>query len=85
MHDGSVVILKKLDRDYDPTDRMAAFRVLEESRTNRLLMTGLIYYNPNHPTLQDTQEMVETPLALLPQEMTRPSAASLEEVMASFR
>jgi len=85
MHDGSVMILKKLDRDYDPTDRQAAMRLLEESRSNRLLMTGLIYYNPNHPTLQDTQDMVETPLAFLPQEITRPSPESLEKVMIDFR
>src|SRR3990170_3090506 len=29
MHDGSMVILKKLERDYDPTDRTEAMRILE--------------------------------------------------------
>jgi len=85
MHDGSVMVLKKLGRDYDPTDRLAAFRLLEEQRSNRMLMTGLIYYDPNQPTLYDMKDMVETPLALLPPETVRPSPESLEKVMADFR
>lgn len=85
MHDGSVMVLKKLERDYDPTDRVAAVRILEESHSNRLLITGLIYYNQNHPTLHDTLGMVETPLALLPDSLMRPSRESLEQVLAEFR
>jgi 2-oxoglutarate ferredoxin oxidoreductase subunit beta len=30
MHDGSMVILKKLDRDYDPTKRTEAMRILKK-------------------------------------------------------
>jgi len=36
MHDGSVVVLKKLDKDYDPTKRSEAYRVLEEAQTNNI-------------------------------------------------
>src|SRR5512140_3662060 len=38
LHDGSVVILKKLERDYDPTDRWQSFRVLEEAQRNNWLV-----------------------------------------------
>ena len=44
MHDGSIVILKKLEKDYDPTDRFEAMRVLEEAQQNNWLATGLIYF-----------------------------------------
>ena len=32
MHDSSQIVLKKLDPDYDPTNKATAFRVLEEAR-----------------------------------------------------
>ena len=36
LHDGSTVMLKKLERDYDPTDRAEAMRMLEEANAMRL-------------------------------------------------
>src|SRR5512141_2051963 len=41
LHDGSVVILKNVDKQYDPTSRFEALRVMEESRLNNWLVTGL--------------------------------------------
>jgi 2-oxoglutarate ferredoxin oxidoreductase subunit beta len=35
MHDGSRIRLKKLDPDYDPTDKLDAFRTLEVARQNQ--------------------------------------------------
>ena len=43
LHDGSRLLLKKLAEDYDPTDRAAAFRVLDEAREGGHLTTGLLY------------------------------------------
>src|SRR5512136_2127891 len=50
MHDGSRVLLKKLGRDYDPTNRAMAMRVLEESNAKQELVTGLIYINTGEPS-----------------------------------
>ena len=36
MHDGSTVILKKLEHDYDPTNRAEAMRILEEANAKQL-------------------------------------------------
>ena len=49
MHDGSMIILKKLDRDYDPKNRAEAMRVLEESNKDCCLITGLIYIDETDP------------------------------------
>ena len=84
MHDGSKLVLKKLGRDYDPTDRKAALSLLEEARKDNLLLTGLVYYNADQPTLPEVENLVETPLALLPQEVLRPSKDSLEQVLQFF-
>jgi 2-oxoglutarate ferredoxin oxidoreductase subunit beta len=84
MHDGSILMLKKLARDYDPTDRVAALTLLHQAHVDQLLVTGLIYLNRNQEPLPDVQRMVETPLAGLQQADLRPSRESLAGVVSSF-
>jgi 2-oxoglutarate ferredoxin oxidoreductase subunit beta len=62
LYDESVLILKKLEKDYDPTNRWDAFRMLEEAYNNDLLVTGLIYVQPDVPTLHDKFNLPDTPL-----------------------
>jgi 2-oxoglutarate/2-oxoacid ferredoxin oxidoreductase subunit beta len=85
LHDGSMLMLRKLAREYDPTDRLEAQRVLDESRTNQVLSTGLIYYNAQHPVLQQVLGQVETPLAALPESLLRPAQETLETLQADLR
>jgi 2-oxoglutarate ferredoxin oxidoreductase subunit beta len=84
MHDGSSLKLKKLERDYDPTDRLQAMSILEEARRTNVLVTGLIYISKEQPPLQEVENLVATPLTKLPPERLRPDAKSLEEVNALF-
>ena len=35
MHDGPAIKLKKLDREYDPTNKWRAMELLEEARKSR--------------------------------------------------
>jgi 2-oxoglutarate ferredoxin oxidoreductase subunit beta len=53
MHDGSTIVLKKLDRDHDPMNRSAALRLIEESQNEQVLLTGLIYVEEERPSLTD--------------------------------
>jgi 2-oxoglutarate ferredoxin oxidoreductase subunit beta len=80
MHDGSKVLLRKVDADYDPTDRMAALRLLEESNQKQILATGLIYIEPGRPDLSDQFNLMDTPLNRAPADNMRPSRASLDMV-----
>ena len=82
MHDGSVVRLKKLDRDYDPTDRISALRVLEEASAEQLLLTGLIYYEPDRPSFTEYFNLPEQALNRLTDDHLRPSREQLAEVNA---
>jgi 2-oxoglutarate ferredoxin oxidoreductase subunit beta len=84
MHDGSSVILKKLERDYDPTNRAEAFRVLEEANSRQWLITGLIFIDESQPTLVELYDLPETPLNRLPESRIRPSRESLEKINQSF-
>src|SRR6266700_1676247 len=45
MHDGSHLRIRKLDRDYDPTSKMAALAVLEDALARHEVLTGVLYVN----------------------------------------
>jgi 2-oxoglutarate ferredoxin oxidoreductase subunit beta len=85
LHDGSLLVLKKLDREYDPTNRLAAIQLLEEARASQVLATGLIYFNTEQASLQESESLIERPLASLQEDELRPPLESLERVMAEFR
>jgi len=80
LHDGSNIILKKLEQDYDPTDRSKVLCMLEEANAKNWLVTGLIYINTTHPTLLDLYELPDTPLNRLPKNLLRPSKESIKNV-----
>ncbi|MBX9695313.1 MAG: 2-oxoacid:ferredoxin oxidoreductase subunit beta, partial [Cyanobacteria bacterium] len=82
MHDGSVVRLKKVHDDYDPTDRFAADRVIHQSHKDGTLITGLLFLDKNVP--QFSTKMVEQPLSSLDEKTLRPPKAALDEIMATL-
>ena len=77
-----IELLKKLDKDYDPTNRWDAFRMLEEAYSNDLLVTGVIYVNPDLPTLHDKFNLPEMPLNRTPAEKLRPPKEAMKDVNA---
>lgn len=84
LYDGSVVRLKKLESEYDPTDKWQALHMLEDAANNNWLLTGLIYVDPDVPTLFDKYNLPDTPLNRLPVEKLRPSLESLELINQSM-
>ena len=85
MHDGSHLRIRKLNRDFDPTDRLAALAALEEAAERHEVLTGVLYVNTNKPTLLELLNLSDHPLATLPQEKVRPPRAVLDEVMEELR
>ncbi|MCJ7583842.1 MAG: 2-oxoacid:ferredoxin oxidoreductase subunit beta [Anaerolineales bacterium] len=82
MHDGSLVILKKLDKDYDPTNRWQALRMMEEAQRNNWMVTGLIYLETGRPALTDLYNLVDTPLNRLGDPDLRPARETLDKLNA---
>ena len=82
MHDGSTVILKNLEKGYDPTNRYEALRVMEESQQNNWLITGLLYVNTTKPNLISLYNLVDTPLNRLTESDLRPEPAALDKINA---
>ncbi|HQA29036.1 MAG TPA: thiamine pyrophosphate-dependent enzyme, partial [Brevefilum fermentans] len=84
MHDGSVLVLKKLEKDYDPTDKWQALKILEDEEKNSWFLTGLIYINPHKPTLFDYANLVDQPLNRINSEDLRPSPETLDMINQSM-
>ena len=85
LHDGSKLLLKKLDEDYDALDKLQALRVLIETRRRGEFATGVIYVEPDRDDFLTVLNLVDEPLAQLSQERVRPSKAALDEIMQSLR
>jgi 2-oxoglutarate ferredoxin oxidoreductase subunit beta len=85
MHDGSHLRIRKLHRDYDPTNRMTAAALLEESESKGEVLTGVLYVNTSKPTFLEQLEIGDVPLGTLPESKTRPSQKVLEQVMEELR
>jgi 2-oxoglutarate ferredoxin oxidoreductase subunit beta len=49
------------------------------------VLTGVLYVNTEKPTFLELLNLVDQPLASLPQGKTRPSRAVLDEVMEELR
>ncbi|UCE38956.1 MAG: hypothetical protein JSW00_06955 [Thermoplasmata archaeon] len=75
--------MKKLDRHYDPTDRVAALREVGQATREGILLTGLIYIDTDRPSLFEMFNLPEDkPLNRCTQNELRPSPDSLEMVNA---
>jgi 2-oxoglutarate ferredoxin oxidoreductase subunit beta len=84
MHDGSKITLKKLDGDYDASDRWAALKTCFEDAGNPIFYTGLLYLDESQPAMDEQLDLPDEPLATLPAERTRPSREALAKVNAMF-
>ena len=84
-HDGSVLRLRKLAPDYDPTDRIKVGHYLQERAAAGEVVTGLLYVNPASVDLHAHLNTVETPLNKLDVRELCPGAVALERINASLR
>jgi 2-oxoglutarate ferredoxin oxidoreductase subunit beta len=85
LFDGSTLRLETIGSDHDPTDPVAALSALHIAEQEDKHVTGLLYFDPTKATATEDQHLVDTPLAEIPDDIMRPSAASLDEINARFR
>ncbi len=84
LHDGSHFFLKKLEKEYDPTDKAAALRVLTEAHGKGEIVTGLFYVETKRQNFLELLNLVDEPLATLPESKVRPPKQALDEVMQAL-
>ncbi|HQN69039.1 MAG TPA: thiamine pyrophosphate-dependent enzyme, partial [Anaerolineaceae bacterium] len=80
LQDGSYLMLRKLDKDYDPSDKAAALDILTESYKKHYFATGLIYFSEVPPTIQERYDLPEEPLNRIGIERLRPTSAMLDKI-----
>src|SRR5437016_5204670 len=85
MHDGSRLRLRKLEEDYDPTDKINAIKRLGEAHQNDEVLTGVFYVNTQAPNFIEMLNMTDNPLTTLPESVVRPGRDVLEQVMEELR
>jgi 2-oxoglutarate ferredoxin oxidoreductase subunit beta len=85
MHDGSQLHLRKLLEDYDPTDKANAVRTLMEAHDKNEVLTGIFYIDTQKPTFIDQLNVVDQPLATLPETLTRPPKSALDSLMVNLQ
>jgi 2-oxoglutarate ferredoxin oxidoreductase subunit beta len=85
MHDGSHLQLRKLEENYDPTHRIHAITRLTEAHDKGEVLTGVFYVNTKAPSFIDMLNVVDQPLATLPDSLTRPGKEALEAAMEELR
>jgi 2-oxoglutarate ferredoxin oxidoreductase subunit beta len=81
MHDGSQLLMRKIEEDYNPTDKVEAIRRLAEAHAKGEILTGMFYVNAQAPSFIDLLHLTEEPLATLPQHRVRPPKAVLDKIM----
>jgi 2-oxoglutarate ferredoxin oxidoreductase subunit beta len=84
MHDGSRIVLRKLDKDYDPTHRGKAFNYLRAKLREGEHVTGLIYVASGGPDMHAMAETSEQPLNAIPYEKMHPGAAGLAKILKRY-
>jgi 2-oxoglutarate ferredoxin oxidoreductase subunit beta len=71
LDDGSHILLRKVDKDYDATDRMGAIKAIHDSRARGEFVTGLLFVDPSIPDLCAREKMSKTPLRELKEDDLR--------------
>ena len=85
LHDGSYIRLETISEEHDVSDRVMALEAIHKADVKEKHVTGLLYFEEGMETLDETENLVDTPLANLPDEMMRPDKKSLEDLLTKFR
>ena len=84
-HDGSVLRLRKLHAEYDPSDRLKAMNYLLQQEAAGEIVTGLLYVNPESEDLHAHLNTADVALNRLGAKELCPGSAALEKINASLR
>jgi 2-oxoglutarate/2-oxoacid ferredoxin oxidoreductase subunit beta len=85
MHDGSVVRLRKVAADYEPTNRDKVYAYVRDRQAIGEVATGLLYLEKGASDMSADEEVVDTPLVELPYEQLCPGSAELDRLMETYR
>ncbi len=85
MHDGSVLQLNKLARDWDPMNRQSVANAMMIAKSKGEILTGLLYMSPNTVDLHNTIQTNDRALNSLTKKDLCPGNEILKTINAEFR
>jgi 2-oxoglutarate ferredoxin oxidoreductase subunit beta len=85
MHDGSVIHLHKLAKNWNPLDRISAMDAVMQAKSKNEILTVLLYMNPDTQDLHYLLDTSETPLNALTEKELCPGSEILKGINDSFR
>jgi 2-oxoglutarate ferredoxin oxidoreductase subunit beta len=85
LHDGSTLVLRKIDKDYIMTDRSRALGKLEAYRARGEIVTGLLFINEDLPEMHALAGSSKTPMSKLEWSKLNPGSEELTKLAASLR
>ncbi len=85
LHDGSTIILRKIDKEYDLTSRAVAFKYLRERFNAGEITTGLLYLNESRAEMHELLGNVDTPLSQLALDGLNPGGKELKKLQDRYR
>jgi len=84
-HDGSIIKLRKLHPDYDPSDKINAQSMISSAAHKGEVLTGLLYVAPDAQDLHGHLNTYEAPFNKLGEKDLCPGSAMLDKINAALR
>ncbi|MGH8746193.1 MAG: 2-oxoacid:ferredoxin oxidoreductase subunit beta, partial [Burkholderiales bacterium] len=84
-HDGSIIKLRKLEADYDPSNKINALTHIATAAAEGEFLTGLLYLDSDSEDLHAHFKTSAVPLNQLGEKELCPGAGMLEKINASLR
>jgi 2-oxoglutarate ferredoxin oxidoreductase subunit beta len=85
-HDGSIIKLRKLSADYDPTDKVGAMTAIARAAESGEVLTGLLYLSPDAEDLHAHLNTYDArPFNQLAEKDLCPGSALLDKINAGLR
>lgn len=85
LHDGSVIQLKKLNKQWDPTDRRATVTRIQQAKADGQILTGLLHLEPKSKDLHETIKTSDRALNTLKEKDLTPAHDILDKLNKGFR
>jgi 2-oxoglutarate ferredoxin oxidoreductase subunit beta len=84
-HDGTTLVLRKLNSDYDVHDRLAAMNFLQQRAARGQVVTGVLYIADEPQDLHAHLNTCDAPLNTLGEKELCPGSAALDKINAGLR
>lgn len=85
LHDGSKIVLRKVDQDYDPTSRASAFAFLRDRFNAGEITTGLLYLDESREEMHELMGNSDTPMSQLALDELHPGKQELRKLQSRYR